>query len=59
MYSVSNVSSLGVHGPRCNPTLEQQGALPISLRRAASNYICEMNVMYASGRVQSERENEW
>ena len=27
---MSKESSLEVHGPRCNPTLEQQGALPIS-----------------------------
>lgn len=35
IYLVSNVSSRGVHGPLCNPTLEQQGALPISLYFAA------------------------
>lgn len=29
IYLVSNASSRGVHGPLCNPTLEQQGALPI------------------------------
>lgn len=29
MYLESNESSLAVHGPLCNPTFEQQGALPI------------------------------
>jgi hypothetical protein len=30
---VSNASSREVHGPLCNPTFEQQGDLPIYVRR--------------------------
>lgn len=37
IYLVSNASSLVVHGPLCNPTLEQQGALPISVKKKKRN----------------------
>lgn len=37
IYLVSNASSLAVHGPLCNPTFEQQGALPIGLKNRSRN----------------------